>query len=141
MTAIELMPVATFPGRRGWGYDGVYTWAPHEAYGGPVGLARLVDAAHRGGLGVILDAVYNHLGPGSEQVGAFGPYFTDRFETFWGAAIDYSQPAVRAWAIGNARCGPATTGSTGSASTRCTPCSTSRRCTCCESWPSAFRRS
>jgi maltooligosyltrehalose trehalohydrolase len=102
VTAIELMPVATFPGNRGWGYDGVYAWAPHEAYGGPHGLARLVDAAHRAGLALILDVVYNHLGPGSEQVGAFGPYFTDRHETFWGAAIDYSQPAVRAWAIGNA---------------------------------------
>ena len=102
VTAIELMPVATFPGSRGWGYDGVYTWAPHAAYGGPEGLARLVDAAHRAGLAVILDVVYNHLGPGSEQVGAFGPYFTERHETFWGAAIDYSRPAVRAWAIGNA---------------------------------------
>jgi maltooligosyltrehalose trehalohydrolase len=102
VTAIELMPVATFPGTRGWGYDGVYAWAPHQAYGGPHGLARLVDAAHHAGLAVILDVVYNHLGPGSEQVGAFGPYFTDRYETFWGAAIDYSEPAVRAWAIGNA---------------------------------------
>ncbi|MDX6514068.1 MAG: maltooligosyltrehalose trehalohydrolase, partial [Gaiellaceae bacterium] len=90
VTAIELMPVATFPGNHGWGYDGVYTFAPHPAYGGPAGLARLVDAAHREGLGVFLDVVYNHIGPGSEAVGAFGPYFTDRHETFWGAAIDYS---------------------------------------------------
>jgi maltooligosyltrehalose trehalohydrolase len=102
VTAIELMPVATFPGDRGWGYDGVYTFAPHRAYGGPDGLARLVDAAHRLGLGVLLDVVYNHLGPGSEAVGSFGPYFTDRFETFWGTAIDYSQRAVREWAIQNA---------------------------------------
>jgi len=102
VTAVELMPVATFPGTRGWGYDGVYTWAPHHAYGGPQGLARLVDAAHRAGLAVILDVVYNHIGPGSERIARFGPYFTDRHETFWGAAIDYSQPAVRAWAIGNA---------------------------------------
>ncbi|MEZ5102065.1 MAG: alpha-amylase family glycosyl hydrolase [Thermoleophilia bacterium] len=65
VTAIELMPVATFPGRRGWGYDGLYTWAAHEAYGGPHGLARLVDAAHAAGLGVVLDVVYNHLGPGN----------------------------------------------------------------------------
>jgi maltooligosyltrehalose trehalohydrolase len=102
VTAIELMPVATFPGNRGWGYDGLYTSAPHPAYGGPAGLARLVDAAHESGLGVILDVVYNHLGPGSEQIAPFGPYFTDRHDTFWGAAIDYSQAGVREWAIQNA---------------------------------------
>jgi maltooligosyltrehalose trehalohydrolase len=102
VTAIELMPVATFPGDRGWGYDGVYAYAPHPAYGGPEGLARLVDAAHRERLAVLLDAVYNHIGPGSEAIGAFGPYFTDRHHTFWGDAIDYSQRGVREWAIGNA---------------------------------------
>jgi maltooligosyltrehalose trehalohydrolase len=102
VTAIELMPVATFPGDRGWGYDGLYTYAPHPAYGGPEGLARLVDAAHNAGLGVVLDVVYNHLGPGSEQISAFGPYFTDRHDTFWGAAIDYAQDGVREWAIQNA---------------------------------------
>ena len=102
VTAIELMPVATFPGDRGWGYDGVYTYAPHPAYGGPDGLARLVSAAHRAGLGVVLDVVYNHIGPGSEAIGAFGPYFTDRHHTFWGEAIDYAQRGVREWAIGNA---------------------------------------
>jgi len=102
VTAIELMPVATFPGNRGWGYDGVYAYAPHPVYGGPAGLARLVDAAHREGLGVFLDVVYNHIGPGSEAIGRFGPYFTDRHETFWGKAIDYSQRGVREWAIQNA---------------------------------------
>ncbi len=102
VTAIELMPVATFPGERNWGYDGVYTFAPHPVYGGPEGLARLVDAAHREGLGVILDVVYNHIGPGSEAIAAFGPYFTDRYDTFWGEAIDYSRGAVREWAIQNA---------------------------------------
>jgi maltooligosyltrehalose trehalohydrolase len=102
VTAIEPMPVATFPGERGWGYDGVYISAPHRAYGGPGGLARLVDAAHRAGLAVILDVVYNHLGPGSEAITAFGPYMTDRHETPWGGAIDFSQPAVREWAIQNA---------------------------------------
>jgi maltooligosyltrehalose trehalohydrolase len=102
VTAIELMPVATFPGDRGWGYDGVYISAPHPAYGGPEGLARLVDAAHAAGLGVILDVVYNHVGPGSEAIAAFGPYFTDRHETFWGQAIDYSRRGVRDWAIENA---------------------------------------
>jgi maltooligosyltrehalose trehalohydrolase len=102
VTAIELMPVATFPGERGWGYDGVLTFAAHRAYGGPHGLARLVDAAHAAGLGVILDVVYNHIGPGSELVGAFGPYFTTRHRTFWGPALDYSQRGIREWAIQNA---------------------------------------
>ena len=103
VTAIELMPVATFPGNRGWGYDGLYSYAPHRVYGGPDGLARLVDAAHREGLGVVLDVVYNHLGPGNEALRAFGPYFTDRFgETPWGEALDFSQRGVREWAIQNA---------------------------------------
>jgi maltooligosyltrehalose trehalohydrolase len=102
ITAIEVMPVATFPGNRNWGYDGLYNFAPHPAYGGPAGLARLVDAAHREDLGVILDVVYNHIGPGSEAIAAFGSYFTDRHDTFWGAAIDYSHRGVREWAIQNA---------------------------------------
>jgi maltooligosyltrehalose trehalohydrolase len=103
VTAIELMPVATFPGNRGWGYDGLYSFAPHPAYGGPAGLARLVDAAHREGLGVVLDVVYNHIGPGNEALRAFGPYFTDRFgETPWGEALDFSLLGVREWAIQNA---------------------------------------
>ncbi len=102
VTAIELMPVATFPGERGWGYDGLYTYAAHEAYGRPEDLARLVDAAHKEDLGVILDVVYNHVGPGNEALSAFGPYFTDRDATFWGDAVDYSQRGVREWAIQNA---------------------------------------
>jgi maltooligosyltrehalose trehalohydrolase len=103
VTAIELMPVATFPGERGWGYDGLYTFAPHPVYGGPDGLARLVDAAHREGLAVFLDVVYNHVGPGNEALRAFGPYFTDRLgETPWGDALDYAQGGVREWAIQNA---------------------------------------
>jgi maltooligosyltrehalose trehalohydrolase len=102
VTAIEVMPIATFPGDRNWGYDGVYTSAPHPAYGGPDGFARLVAAAHDVGLGVVLDVVYNHIGPGSDAIAAFGPYFTDRFETFWGDALDYRQRGVREWAIQNA---------------------------------------
>ncbi len=102
VTAIELMPIATFPGSRGWGYDGVYVHAPHPAYGGPDGLGRLVAAAHREGLGVILDVVYNHLGPGSEAITAFGPYVTDRHETFWGDALDFREWGAREWAIQNA---------------------------------------
>jgi maltooligosyltrehalose trehalohydrolase len=102
ITAIEVMPVATFPGERGWGYDGLYIYAPHPAYGGPEGLARLVDAAHSAGLGVILDVVYNHVGPGNEALTAFAPYFSSKHRTFWGDAIDYDQHYVREWAIQNA---------------------------------------
>jgi maltooligosyltrehalose trehalohydrolase len=102
VTAIEVMPIATFPGDRNWGYDGVYTSAPHPAYGGPAGFARLVEAAHDAGLGVILDVVYNHIGPGSDAIAAFAPYFTDRVETFWGDALDFQQRGVREWAIQNA---------------------------------------
>jgi maltooligosyltrehalose trehalohydrolase len=102
VTAIELMPVATFPGSRNWGYDGVYTYAPHPAYGGPEGLARLVDAAHKEGLAVFLDVVYNHIGPGADAIAAFGPYFTDRHHTFWGDALDYARRGVREWALQNA---------------------------------------
>ncbi|HWN21366.1 MAG TPA: alpha-amylase family glycosyl hydrolase [Gaiellaceae bacterium] len=103
VTALELMPVATFPGERGWGYDGLYVFAPHPVYGGPHGLARLVDAAHREGLAVLLDVVYNHVGPGSEALRAFGPYFTKRFGgTLWGEAPDYAERGVREWALQNA---------------------------------------
>ena len=102
VTAIELMPVGTFPGHRNWGYDGVYISAPHEAYGGPAGLSRLIEAAHAEGLGVVLDVVYNHIGPGSEAIAAFGPYFTPRHATFWGDGLDYAQTGVREWAIQNA---------------------------------------
>jgi maltooligosyltrehalose trehalohydrolase len=102
VTAVEVMPIATFPGMRGWGYDGLYTSAPHEAYGGPEGFTRFIEAAHKSGLGVVLDVVYNHVGPGDEALRALGPYFTDRHETFWGDALDYSQRGVREWAIQNA---------------------------------------
>jgi maltooligosyltrehalose trehalohydrolase len=102
ITAIEVMPVATFPGERGWGYDGLYTYAPHPAYGGPDGFARLVDAAHAAGLGVILDVVYNHVGPGNEALTAFAPYFTPKHATFWGDALDYENRGVREWAAQNA---------------------------------------
>jgi len=105
VTAVELMPVATFPGDRNWGYDSLYAWAPHPVYGGPEGLAGLVDAAHRVGVGVILDVVYNHVGPGSEALSAFGPYFTDRHRTPWGDAMNYDDRdcgGVREWAIQNA---------------------------------------
>jgi maltooligosyltrehalose trehalohydrolase len=105
VTAVELMPVATFPGERGWGYDGLYAWAPHPVYGGPEGLAAFVARAHREGVGVLLDVVYNHLGPGSEAVDAFGPYLTSRYGTPWGGAINFDDTdcgGVREWAIQNA---------------------------------------
>ncbi|QYG94891.1 malto-oligosyltrehalose trehalohydrolase [Iamia sp. SCSIO 61187] len=103
VTAIEIMPVAEFPGRWGWGYDGVYLGAAHSTYGGPEGLARLVDAAHSHGLAVVLDVVHNHLGStGAEQIAAFGPYFTDKYSTWWGSALNYddawSDP-VREWVL------------------------------------------
>jgi maltooligosyltrehalose trehalohydrolase len=102
VTAIEVMPIGTFPGTRNWGYDGVYAYAPHPVYGGPEGFARLVAAAHEEGLGIVLDVVYNHIGPGSESIAAFGPYFTDTHQTFWGDALDYGERGVREWAIQNA---------------------------------------
>ena len=103
VTAVELMPVSTFPGRRNWGYDGVGHYAPAAVYGGPEGLRRLVDAAHGHGLGVIVDVVYNHLGPSGNYLGAFSrEYFTDRVQTPWGAGLNYANAWVRAWAIENA---------------------------------------
>ncbi|MDT8285713.1 MAG: malto-oligosyltrehalose trehalohydrolase [Elusimicrobiales bacterium] len=103
VNAVELMPVAQFPGPRNWGYDGVYPYAPQNSYGGPDGLKRLVDACHRAGLAVILDVVYNHLGPEGNYLGVYGPYFTDRYRTPWGDAINYDgagSPAVREYFIG-----------------------------------------
>jgi maltooligosyltrehalose trehalohydrolase len=105
ITAIELMPVAEFPGERNWGYDGVHLYAPHHAYGGPAGLKRLVDAAHALGLGVVLDVVYNHVGPEGNYLDRFGPYFTDIYRTPWGRAVNYDGPgsdAVRRWVHDNA---------------------------------------
>ncbi len=105
ITAIELMPVAQFPGRRNWGYDGTHLFAPQSSYGGPDGLKRLVDACHAAGLAVFLDVVYNHLGPEGNYLGEFGPYFTDRYRTPWGSAINYDGPdsdAVRHYVISNA---------------------------------------
>jgi maltooligosyltrehalose trehalohydrolase len=102
VTAVEVMPVATFPGERGWGYDGLYTYAPHPAYGGADAFARFVDAAHAAGLGVLLDVVYNHVGPGNEALTAFAPYFSPKHKTFWGDALDYESRGVREWAVQNA---------------------------------------
>jgi maltooligosyltrehalose trehalohydrolase len=92
ITHVELMPVAEFSGVRGWDYDGVDLFAPHHAYGGPEGLKRLVDAAHRKGLAVILDVVYNHLGPAGNYLERFGPYFTARHQMPWGQAVNLDGP-------------------------------------------------
>ena len=106
VTHIEIMPVNEFPGDRGWGYDGVDLYAPHHAYGGPDGLKRLVDACHAHGLAVLLDVVYNHLGPVGNYLGRFSPYFTTTYETPWGSAVNLDGPGsseVRRFFCDNAR--------------------------------------
>jgi maltooligosyltrehalose trehalohydrolase len=106
VTHLELMPVAAFPGDFGWGYDGVDLWAPHPRYGTPAELQALVDAAHARGLAVVLDVVYNHLGPDGNHLAAFGPYFTDRHTTPWGDAVNLDGPGsdeVRRFIVDNAR--------------------------------------
>jgi maltooligosyltrehalose trehalohydrolase len=102
---IELMPVAEFSGRRGWGYDGVDLFAPHHGYGGPDALKRLIDACHARGLSVVMDVVYNHLGPAGNYLAEFGPYFSDRHRTNWGEAVNFDGPGseeVRRFVIDNA---------------------------------------
>jgi maltooligosyltrehalose trehalohydrolase len=91
VTAVEPMPIAAFPGTRNWGYDGVFPFAVQDSYGGPLGFQRFVDACHQRGLAVILDVVYNHLGPEGNVLGAFGPYFTDVYVTPWGAAVNVAE--------------------------------------------------
>lgn len=106
ITAIELMPVAQFPGTRNWGYDGVLPYAAQNSYGGPHGLHRLVNACHAHGLACFLDVVYNHVGPEGNYLAEFGPYFTQRYMTPWGSAINYDGPGsdeVRDFVLDNAR--------------------------------------
>lgn len=105
INAIEIMPVAQFPGNRNWGYDGVYPFAVQHSYGGPAGLQRLVNACHWKGLAVILDVVYNHLGPEGNYLADFGPYFTLRYTGPWGAALNFDGPGsdeIRYFFIQNA---------------------------------------
>jgi maltooligosyltrehalose trehalohydrolase len=105
ITAIELLPIAQFPGTRNWGYDGVQPYAAQHSYGGPLGLKRLVDACHTRNLAVVLDVVYNHLGPEGNYLGEFGPYFTDRYKTAWGLALNFDGPHsdhVRRYFVENA---------------------------------------
>ena len=106
ITALEIMPVGQFPGTRNWGYDGVLSYATQNSYGGPHGLQRLVDACHAHGLAVYLDVVYNHFGPESNYLGEYGPYFTDRYRTPWGDAVNYDRAgsdAVRDFVLDNVR--------------------------------------
>jgi maltooligosyltrehalose trehalohydrolase len=103
--AVELLPCNAFAGERGWGYDGVAWFAVHEPYGGPEGLKRFVDACHARGLGVVMDVVYNHLGPAGNYLPEFGPYLTDAHTTPWGPAVNLDQPGsdeVRRYILDNA---------------------------------------
>lgn len=105
ITAVELMPVAQFPGSCNWGYDGTYPYAPQNSYGGPQDLKRFVNACHQRGMAVTLDVVYNHLGPEGNYLRDFGPYFTDRYKTPWGSALNFDGPEsdeVRRFFIENA---------------------------------------
>jgi maltooligosyltrehalose trehalohydrolase len=106
VNAIELMPVAQFPGERNWGYDGVYPFAAQASYGGPEALRRLINSCHRSGIAVILDVVYNHLGPEGNYLDGFGPYFTDKYRTPWGKALNFDgrySDGVRNFFLENAR--------------------------------------
>ena len=136
VTAIEIMPVADFPGRRNWGYDGVLPYAPDASYGRPEDLKALVDAAHERGLMVLLDVVYNHFGPEGNYLHAIAPdFFTDRHHTPWGAAInmDGEQPRRCANTSSTTRCtGSRSFISTGCGWTRCMRSWTTARSTCCE---------
>jgi maltooligosyltrehalose trehalohydrolase len=105
ITVVELMPVAQFPGSRNWGYDGTYPFAVHNSYGGPDGLKRLVNACHQRGLAVVVDVVFNHLGPEGNYLADFAPYFTDRYRTPWGPAVNFDGPhsdEVRRFFVENA---------------------------------------
>lgn len=104
ITAVEIMPVAQFPGDRNWGYDGVFPYAVQNSYGGPDGLKRLVDACHQQGLAVILDVVYNHFGPEGNYTGCYGPYITEKYNTPWGGAVNFDEAwcdGVRQYVVDN----------------------------------------
>ncbi|MEX2626893.1 MAG: malto-oligosyltrehalose trehalohydrolase, partial [Ilumatobacteraceae bacterium] len=106
VTIVEVMPVNAFPGERNWGYDGVFAYAVQHSYGGPEAFARFVDAAHARGLAVLLDVVYNHLGPEGNVLHQYGPYFTDQYVTPWGPAVNVAGPGsdgTRRWILENAR--------------------------------------
>ncbi|MFW5872825.1 MAG: malto-oligosyltrehalose trehalohydrolase, partial [bacterium] len=104
VTAIEIMPVGQFPGNRNWGYDGVYPFAVQNSYGGPLGLQKLVNECHKNNLAVILDVIYNHLGPEGNYLAQFAPYFTKKYSTPWGEAVNFDDAysdGVRNYVIQN----------------------------------------
>ncbi|MEE8425545.1 MAG: alpha-amylase family glycosyl hydrolase, partial [Elusimicrobiota bacterium] len=105
ITAVELMPLAEFPGGRNWGYDGVFPYSVHHAYGGPAGLKRFVNAAHQLGLAVVLDVVYNHLGKEGACLDDFAPYYEKKYRTVWGPALNFDgrdSDAVKTFFLENA---------------------------------------
>ncbi len=105
ITAVELMPVTEFPGQRNWGYDGTHLYAAHSAYGGPRGLKTLINACHEKELAVVLDVVYNHLGPEGNYLGEYGPYFTAHYQTPWGQGVNFDgedSAEVRRYFVDNA---------------------------------------
>lgn len=106
INTIEILPISQFPGERNWGYDGVYPYAAQHSYGGVYGLKKMIDACHQKGIAVILDAVYNHMGPEGNYLREFGPYFTEKYHTPWGAAINFDDKhsdEVRNFFLENAR--------------------------------------
>jgi maltooligosyltrehalose trehalohydrolase len=142
VTHVELMPIANFPGKRGWGYDGVDLYAPFNAYGEPDDLKRFVNACHGKGLAVLLDVVYNHLGPVGNYLSKFGPYFTDHHSTPWGDAINFEEAGateVRRFLIDNALMWLAITTWMDCAWMRCTHSMTALRSTFWSSLPAKRR--
>lgn len=134
---VELMPVNAFSGDYGWGYDGVLWYAVHEPYGGPDGLVRLIDAAHARGLGVLIDAVFNHLGPSGNYLPKYGPYLSS-VSNPWGEGVNLTGPdadEVRRYILDCACAGCATSTPTVCGSTRCTRWSTTPRSTSSKRWP------
>ncbi len=132
VTVVELLPVSPFPGRHGWGYDGIAPYAVHEPYGGPAALQRFVDSAHAHGLGVCLDVVYNHLGPDGNRLAEFGPYLTDAHVTPGGRRSTWTPPAPARCGAGcstTSASGWSTSTSTGCDSTPSTSCTTVAPCT------------
>ena len=106
INAVEVMPVAQFPGDRNWGYDGVFPFAVQNSYGGAEAFARFVDACHARGVAVVLDVVYNHIGPEGNVLGRYGPYFISKYHTPWGDAINFDDAhsdEVRRYFLENAR--------------------------------------
>ncbi|WP_235935809.1 alpha-amylase family glycosyl hydrolase [Devosia aurantiaca] len=139
VTAIEIMPIADFPGRWNWGYDGAQLFAPDSSYGRPEDLKALVDLAHAKGLSVFLDVVYNHFGPKGNYLAVYAPLTTEHYETPWGSAVNFDDAGstmVREFFLPMPATGSMNSISTGYGSTRCTKSATPASATCCRNWPS-----